>query len=116
MIKTSILVGLGGFAGTLLRFLVGTLFKSGIFPVTFFINIVGSFIIGMIMGSVWRSDVWKAALGIGFCGGFTTFSAFSIENVLLFERGKPLIAAAYILSSVAGGIFSAYLGYKFTHK
>ncbi|RYG31396.1 MAG: CrcB family protein, partial [Chitinophagaceae bacterium] len=103
-------------AGTVLRFLLSAAIKTNFLPATLFINLAGSFLIGMIMGSVWKNESWKLILGAGFCGGFTTFSAFSMENVLLFEKGKIFLAALYIMTSVAGGIFSAWLGYKLIHK
>ncbi len=116
MLKTALLVGLGGFGGTVLRFLIGTVAKTNLFPVTLFINLAGSFLIGMIMGAAWKNEQWKLILAAGFCGGFTTFSAFSMENFLLFEKGKIVPASLYILASVAGGVFSAWLGYKLIHK
>lgn len=116
MIKTAILVGIGGFAGTVLRFWLSTMIKSYPFPATLFINLAGCFLIGLVLGFTWKSDEWKIFLGVGFCGGFTTFSAFAIENVSLLERGKLNIALWYIALSIAGGLLAAWLGFKLIQK
>lgn len=76
---------------------------------TFLINIAGCAVAGLIAGSKTLSEqemqVWRTALMVGFCGGFTTFSAYSLQAVQLLERGSGMTAFVYALSSpVAGGI------------
>ncbi len=90
--------------------LVGTAFPFG----TLLINISGSLLIG-IVAEYWaiRSGLPQPArlfLTTGILGGFTTFSAFSLETALLWERGQPLLAALYIGASVTLGIAALFLG------
>ena len=90
--------------------LLGTAFPAG----TLIINISGSLIMGLIAG--WFAMKGGAAgqlrlfLATGVVGGFTTFSAFSLEIVLLWERNEPLLAALYVGGSLAGGIAALVLG------
>ena len=90
--------------------LLGTAFPAG----TLIINISGSLIMGLIAG--WFAMKGGAAgqlrlfLATGIVGGFTTFSAFSLEIVLLWERNEPLLAALYVGGSLAGGIAALMLG------
>ena len=116
MLRTTLLVGLGGFAGTMLRFWFGNLVKGNTFPATLFINITGCLLIGLVMGMNWKNTNWPLILGAGFCGGFTTFSAFSLENILLLEKGKFATAGLYILLSLAGGLFATWIGFKLMTK
>jgi CrcB protein len=90
--------------------LLGTSWPYG----TFTVNIVGSFVIGLIAGYFalkgHASQAWLLFLTTGILGGFTTFSAFSLDVVVLFERGRLDATVAYILGSVAlsvGGLFLA---------
>ena len=115
--KNFFLVGLGGCLGSLARFAIYTFFRSSSFPFsTFFINAAGSLIIGLIIGYSAKDELfaqnWKIFLATGICGGFTTFSAFSIENVELLLHGRYLISALYIILSIVVGIAAAWLGYK----
>ena len=117
MLKNYLLVGLGGGLGAMLRFFVYLSFKNTTFPyLTIFINIAGSFIIGLVIGlSVKEMNFpssLKLFLATGICGGFTTFSAFSIENVELLQAGKFNLAFLYITASVCLGIAAAWLGFK----
>lgn len=112
------LVALGGALGSVSRFLVGPAIQRAFgftFPFgTLFINILGSFILGIVAeiaiegGPI--SPNGRAFLGIGFCGGFTTFSAFSLETVALFEGGQVGRAGAYVIASVALSVTAAWLG------
>jgi CrcB protein len=88
----------------------------GRFPMsTFLINLSGSFILGMILSFAIKTEFSpnvKLLLTTGFCGGFTTFSTFSIEAIQLWQAGQSQVAVWYILSSLVGGIFVAWLGLK----
>ncbi len=117
MIKNFLLVGLGGFAGSVLRFAFYQIIKVTQFPIaTLLINLIGSCLIGIIIGlSVKYTAVnnnWKLFLATGICGGFTTFSAFSLENVQMMQEGKITQAIIYIVGSVLLGIAATWLGFK----
>lgn len=117
LLKNFLLVGLGGAAGSMLRYSVYLLFPVKDFPLaTLLVNIIGSFIIGAVIaysaGSETFLNNWKLFLATGICGGFTTFSAFSAENILLLQSGKYSIALLYIMLSVVTGIAAAWFGYK----
>ncbi len=116
MLKEFLLVGAGGALGSVLRY-TGSLLQQGkTFPLaTLLINIIGSFVIGMVMGWCLKNESfsnWKLFLATGICGGFTTFSAFSFENLLLLQNGKIFLSLLYITGSVVFGIAAAWLGYK----
>ena len=117
MIKNLILVGIGGALGSILRFLCYQLIKlNESFLITLGINIVGSLIIGMVIGygikDIEFGNNWKVFLATGICGGFTTFSAFSIENIQLIQQGKWLWAIVYIIGSIILGLLAAFIGLK----
>jgi len=119
MIKNFLLVGLGGCLGSMLRFAAWYLFRTADFPyATLLVNIAGSLIIGIVIGLGIRdanfSQHWRIFLATGICGGFTTFSAFSIENVLMLQNGKYLLSIAYISASIVFGIAASWIGYKLT--
>ncbi len=121
MIKNLLLVGLGGGIGSVLRYAAGLLISSKYFPyATLAVNIIGSFIIGIVFAMSIKepgiSTQWKLFLATGICGGFTTFSAFSMENLELFQNGKVVIAVSYILLSIVLGIGAAFLGYQLAIK
>ena len=117
MFRNFLLVGLGGAIGSLFRYGLGLLIGIRVFPIaTLFINIIGSFIIGLVIGLSLEYESfnlnWKPLLATGLCGGFTTFSAFSIENIQLMQQGKFLLSGAYILLSIILGITAAWIGYE----
>ncbi len=117
MIKNLLLVGLGGGIGSMLRFGTALLINNKLFPyATFAVNIIGSFIIGIVFAltlkEVALSHNWKLFLSAGICGGFTTFSAFSLENMGLLQSGKYGLAITYIGLSVILGIIATFLGYQ----
>ncbi|MEP6711966.1 MAG: fluoride efflux transporter CrcB [Ferruginibacter sp.] len=117
MLKNYLLVGVGGGLGAMLRYLVYLSFRNTNFPyATLLINIAGSFIIGLVLGLSLKeinfSSNLKLFLATGICGGFTTFSAFSIENVDLLQAGRFNAAFFYIAASVCAGIAAAWLGFK----
>ena len=107
---------LGGAAGTVARYLLslGMQRASGEFPFgTFLINVTGSFLIGVlarVLSTHGSNPVLRAALTIGFCGGFTTFSTFSAEFVTMVEQGRALRAIVYVVASVTVGISATVLG------
>jgi len=118
MIKNLVLVGAGGAAGSMLRYAVWFFtarYFSGHFPLaTFIVNITGCFLIGLMIG-VFGGDHearMRLLLVTGFCGGYTTFSAFSLENLTLMNNGQVLTSAAYILASVVCGLAAVWLGFK----
>jgi CrcB protein len=112
------LVGLGSFLGGGSRFLAQQ-FMAKQFPSpfpygTFLVNIVGCFIIGLIFALSEKADVisaeMKLFLATGFCGGFTTFSSFSLENFGLLRDGQYLYVFAYVGLSIFLGFLATYLG------
>jgi CrcB protein len=122
MIKTLLLVGTGGFLGSVSRFLASRLIQSNLpsaFPFgTFFVNITGCLLIGLIYGFSDRSSLltpgWKMFLAAGFCGGFTTFSTFANENLALLREGNFFHFAIYTGLSVFLGITATFFGVLIT--
>jgi CrcB protein len=119
LVKNLLLVGAGGFLGSMFRYALGLLLKSNIFPLaTFLINISGSFFIGLIIGYSLKNsgfdNNYRLFLATGFCGGFTTFSAFAYENLTLLKSGHFGYFFLYAFGSLAIGIFATYLGLLFT--
>jgi len=117
MLKNFLLVGLGGAIGSMLRYAGWLLLPAKNFPLaTLTVNITGSFVIGMVLAFSVKDENflnnWKLFLATGICGGFTTFSAFSAENILLLQNGKYFIAISYIALSIVLGIAAAFLGHK----
>ncbi len=117
MFRNFLLVALGGGIGSILRYGVSLMINAKYFPwPTLAVNIIGSFIIGLILALSIKEESflynWKLFLATGVCGGFTTFSAFSLENMELLQSGKYLLAVTYILVSVVLGIAAAFLGFK----
>lgn len=99
-------VGLGGFVGSILRYLIGLieLKESLVFPVkTLAINVIGAFAIGIITAFALKQSSLDPRLvlflKVGICGGFTTFSTFALESVQLFQSGKGVMAVTYMVLS-----------------
>jgi fluoride exporter len=113
-----IAVAIGGAIGSVARYLVGIgsgkLFGLGFPWGTLIINIVGSFLIGVFVESfALRWDLPKVArvfLTVGICGGFTTFSTFSLDSYLLMDRGEMWPALAYMVGSVVLSIAGLFAG------
>ena len=121
MIKDLLLVGLGGGLGSMLRLLtsrISTRFISSQWALigTFIANIIGCFLIGLLAGwlltSLWKSQSLSLLLITGFCGGYTTFSAFAFENLQLWQSGNILLSILYILSSIAFALLAVWIGFK----
>ncbi len=80
---------------------------------TFLVNIIGCFMIGVFSAYFLKTDnALKYLFIVGFCGGFTTFSAFSVENWSLWQNGNYWVMVAYILLSIIVGMFAVFLGFK----
>jgi len=119
LLVSCIYIGLGGAAGAILRYLFGLIpFKSGIgFPfATLAINVIGAFFIGLVAGLAQKNPQLSSNLilflKVGVCGGFTTFSTFSLETFRLFENGSPWLAISYISSSVVLCVLAVYSALK----
>ncbi|MGN0534261.1 MAG: fluoride efflux transporter CrcB [Eubacterium sp.] len=109
-------VGLGGFLGAVLRYLVSLIpiKNTHSFPVnTLLINIAGAFAIGCIAVALSKNESIDSRivlfLKVGICGGFTTFSTFSLETAQLIENGLTVYALIYVVASVALGILAVIL-------
>ena len=116
--QTLLIVAGGGALGAVARYLVyvaaGHLLGAG-FPFgTLIVNIAGSFVMGAlaeIMALVWSaSNEARLFLAVGFLGAFTTFSTFSLDFVVLYERGRLLLCALYVGVSVVGSIGALFAG------
>jgi CrcB protein len=115
---TTVLVGVAGTLGVLARYGVSrlTLHHETLIWSTVGINIVGSFLLGLLVAEHWFDRDVREALGVGFLGGFTTFSTFSVQIVLEVDAGEPGRAALYLFTSVFGGILAATAGYALGRK
>ncbi len=115
--KQLLLVFLGGGLGSCLRFLISKSFNS-YFPHfylgTFLVNVIGCLIIGLVLGLSFKSNYLTQSqtllLSTGFCGGFTTFSAFAFEKHTLLKAGELFHFSLYTLSSIAVGLIAVALG------
>lgn len=119
--QSILLVGLGGFIGSIARYKLGGFIlhmtAQDRFPYgTFTVNVVGCLVVGILAGVAERYDVLgpdaRLFLFTGLLGGFTTFSAFGLEAVYLIRRGDPGTAALYAGGSVVLGITAVWLGLK----
>ena len=119
MLKQLLLIGAGGFIGSVARFLVSRL-NTRIdwlsIPIgTLAVNVIGSLLIGFLIGISDRSPVltveWRMFLMVGLCGGFTTFSSFTGENLVLLRNGQILPLLLYTGLSIFLGFTAVYLGY-----
>ncbi len=115
--STFALVALGGGAGAMLRFAIGLSLSAGLFPwATLTVNIAGAALIGLIWGAaedaLWFAQWGRPLLVVGLLGGFTTFSAFSLETMSLLDSGRWASAFGYVLASVFGCVVATWLTYK----
>jgi len=118
MLKQIFLVGIGGGIGSTLRFVISVLITktrlSTFSLTTFIVNLLGCFFIGILTGlslkNSWLNTNMKIFFITGFCGGFTTFSSFSLENLQFYQAGNYQTLIAYILISVITGFIAVLLG------
>ena len=106
-----ILIGIGGFIGSIMRYLIGLCFTNSVIA-TLIINIIGSFIIGIFFNANIDLRI-KQFMMIGVCGGFTTFSSFSLQTYQMILSGEIFNAILYSFASVFLCIIGVYLGFKF---
>ncbi len=127
-LQHSLLVAAGGGTGAWLRHMVGRLMLAWLGPntatafpwSTLTCNVLGSFVMGLLVGwlarhggtgGIWGGgESWRLLLGVGLLGGFTTFSSFSLEFALLVERGQMALAATYVAVSLAAGFAGLFAG------
>lgn len=123
---TFLVIGIGSALGGLARYgcgllavaLWGALFPWG----TILINLIGSFVIGGFAtltgpdGRVYVSPLGRQFVMVGLCGGYTTFSAFSLETLELLQHGRPLAAAANIALSLLFGLSAVWLGHVIAQR
>ena len=113
-----LLVMLGGAIGSAGRYGVGRLtlaqFGPGYPWGTLIVNLSGGLLMGVLAGILARisdgGEAWRVLIGIGLLGGFTTFSAFSLDAALMIERGQIASAAFYALVSVIGSVLALFIG------
>ena len=110
-------VMVGGAVGSGARYLTGRAMLSLLGPDypfgTLAVNLIGGLLMGVLVGVLARntaSETWRLLLGVGVLGGFTTFSAFSLDVVTMIERGAIGVAFGYVLVSVIGSIAALFAG------
>lgn len=111
-------IAVGGALGAVSRYCLGNFISrmvvGGLPYSTFFINIIGSFFMGLIMTMIIErnllSAAWRLFLCVGFLGGFTTFSSFGYETLMLLQEGKIVAALVYVGGSIILGLLAAALG------
>ena len=118
--RIALLIGIGSFIGGILRYLISLSIQSKIFSTfpfgTLTVNILGSFVIGIIFGFSEKFNLapeWRLFLATGICGGFTTFSSFSLETMTMLQEGQYLYGVSYITFSILFGLIAVFLGMSF---
>lgn len=122
MIKNILLIGLGGSLGSICRYLCQrwiSVYYPHQFPWgTFGVNIAGCFLIGVFWGMSFKTfdnnESWKLFLMTGLCGGFTTFSAFTLEGIGLIKEQRLFLFFSYVAGSVLLGLLATWFGMKLT--
>ena len=120
IINTSLIIGFGGFIGTIFRFLISSLIEKSFetsFPIgTLLVNLIGCFLIGLVSGYFTQKMGDQTQLffflTIGILGGFTTFSAIAIDSQLFIENGEILKMLFYITTQTIVGITLCLIGYN----
>jgi len=123
MLKEILLIGFGGFIGSVARYYVSKLNLSlDYFSIplgTLIVNVIGSLLLGFLTGIVVKSPIltleWRLFLMVGICGGFTTFSTFTSENMMLLHNGQFLSAALYTGLSLLLGFIAVFGGYAISN-
>ena len=120
--RNIVVVGAGSFIGGAARYLVSLMMKGvgkGFPWATLTVNLAGCFLIGLLWGLFSRSasegSNWALFMTVGLCGGFTTFSSFSKEALMMLQSGNILGFAAYFALSVIAGVALVALGYYLVH-
>jgi CrcB protein len=121
MLYSALIVSLGGALGTFLRFIISKLFvsTSAVFTYVALVNIIGCLVAGLIAGYMDRhihTETQRLFLITGIMGGFTTFSAFSLDAINLMHKGRTPEAIIYVAISVIGAILAAITGYYLSSK
>lgn len=112
MLKNILIVGLGGAAGSILRYLAtlaGNALHCASWIATLSVNGIGSFLIGLFMAACTSGD-WKLMLTVGLCGGFTTYSTFSAQSLEMLRSGNFLNACVYIIGTILLCLFFVWAG------
>jgi len=116
-VEVVLVVGLGGAVGAILRWWVGVLMSHLLAPVflgTLVVNLVGSFLVGVLLiwfqGKLPINDVLRTGIVVGLLGGFTTYSAFSMETVNMMMAGFYGRASAYVVVTVAVCLMGTWAG------
>lgn len=120
VVKEILLVGVGGFLGSSSRYLVAVLVSflhpNHSLPIsTFLVNIFGSLLIGIFI-TLMQQNSWYLLAVVGFCGGFTTFSAFSAELFQMIEKGDYLHSILYVVLSVVLCLIAVWVGVMLSEK
>lgn len=117
MLKAVFLVGMGGFVGSIARYgvkIIADKYLPLTFPyATLAVNIAGCFIIGLLFGWLEKSNISNNTwlfVATGFCGAFTTFSTFALENHILFTERQSVIALLYTAISLIAGLLLCRIG------
>jgi fluoride exporter len=118
MIKSLLIIGIGGFLGSISRYLFAHLVYRWFVPVfplsTLVVNVLGSLLIGMVYGFSEKGGLlsveWRIFLTVGLLGGFTTFSTFTIEMIVMLRDGQYLNVLSYAMLSVFAGLAACFLG------
>lgn len=114
MLRQLLLVALGGAIGSAMRYLTAILLArhyTGSIPLaTLVVNVLGCFLIGLLIGLCSETTYLRLLFITGFCGGFTTFSTFTAESYVMFREGAYGLALLYIAGSVLIGLLALWIG------